>query len=299
MELTSTLHHLFLPRHSNNFRAKLLHTESVLALTMIVVIAHNLLSFLSAPSVGILGYAANINPQKVVELTNEKRAEANEATLIYSESLSEAARLKGLDMLDQDYWAHVAPDGTEPWDFFADVGYVYRFAGENLARDFASPESAVEAWMASPSHRENMLSTKYKEIGIAVVEGDLGGRDTTLVVQLFGTPSTGTPSVPVAAAHAPPSTANEEVRVEPRPVSVVNSSQVVTNTPPTLPINQFDIAKAITIGVVFIVVAVLAVDVAFISRRGINRIGGRAFAHLSFMVMILIILVVVKSGDIL
>lgn len=125
--------------------------------------------------VRILGYAANISSTEIVSLTNQKRTEAGVSSLIYNLQLEQAARQKGQDMIENDYWAHVAPDGTEPWVFFVDAGYKYRYAGENLARDFSNPQDAINAWMASPSHKDNLLSDKYKEIGIAVVEGDLGG----------------------------------------------------------------------------------------------------------------------------
>ena len=39
--------------------------------------------------------------------------------------------------------------------------------------------------MNSPSHKENILSSKYKEIGIGVIEGNLAGVDTTIIVQFL------------------------------------------------------------------------------------------------------------------
>ncbi len=40
--------------------------------------------------------------------------------------------------------------------------------------------------MASPTHRDNVLSQKYKDIGVAIKTGVLLGKETTLVVQMFG-----------------------------------------------------------------------------------------------------------------
>ena len=45
-----------------------------------------------------------------------------------------------------------------------------------------------KAWTESPSHRQNLLNSNFKEIGIAVVIGDFQGKETTIVVQLFGSP---------------------------------------------------------------------------------------------------------------
>src|SRR5690606_22355375 len=65
-----------------------------------------------------------------------------------------------------------------------------------LARDFDTSQGVINGWLNSPSHRENMLTAGYKDIGIAVLNGVLDGHETTLVVQLFGTP--------VTLAAAPP-----------------------------------------------------------------------------------------------
>src|SRR3972149_10673467 len=187
MKFIEHLAHLFVPRQSNNHKAKLLHPSSLTTLVLVLAVFQLSITFLPSFGEKVLGYAANISPDEVIRLTNEKRVANGFSPLTTNAVLSQAAQAKGADMLNKDYWAHVAPDGTQPWYFFTNFGYKYRYAGENLARDFQNPTSAVEAWMASPSHKENLLSSKYKEIGIAVVEGDLAGVDTTIIVQFFGT----------------------------------------------------------------------------------------------------------------
>ena len=47
-------------------------------------------------------------------------------------------------MLNKSYWAHVALM-ERSLGSFTNFGYKYRYAGENLARDFSSASSAVEA----------------------------------------------------------------------------------------------------------------------------------------------------------
>ena len=222
-----TVYHLFVPRHSNNHKAKLLHSSSLIALALLLVLIQSTLQMFSNLGVAVLGYAANISTNEVVSLTNQKRLQLGLSPLELSADLEAAARAKGEDMLQDDYWAHVAPDGTEPWAFFSLVHYDYRYAGENLARDFTNANDAVEAWMASPSHRDNLLSDHYKEIGIAVVEGDLNGQDTTIIVQLFGTRAVDTvPTVPVAAAETPPSV--------PEPKEVAFAQEELTIDEPSL-----------------------------------------------------------------
>src|SRR3990172_992889 len=205
MIFAARLAHYFYPGYSNNHKAKLLHSTTLFLLVAFIIVFQVFLS--SAPSVGlkVLGYSANIPPDQIITLTNKRRTEAGLSPLTYNPALTSAAKAKGDHILAYDYWAHVASDGTEPWSFFISAGYKYRYAGENLARDFSDPNSAVEAWMASPSHRDNMLSSKYKDIGVAVVEGDLAGVDTTIIVQLFGTQLQDTlPVAPVAALESTP-----------------------------------------------------------------------------------------------
>lgn len=304
------IYHYLLPAHSNNFKAKVLHNVSLFAIAALILFLHSFINLVSAPGVAILGYASNIPPEKVVELTNSKRLEQGVGALRLNPLLSEAARLKALDMLEDGYWAHIAPDGKEPWDFFRSVGYAYRYAGENLARDFSDTNSAVEAWLASPSHRENMLSAKYTEIGVAVIEGDLAGKDTTLIVQLFGTPASGTPSLPVASNDNPAN--NTEValnntaevnaasltEIKAREVTppVDRETQIAT---PVFRANQFDVMKTLVFGIVFVLLAILFIDMLVIHKKGVVRVGGRTFAHLSFMAMVAIIVLIMRAGQIL
>src|SRR3990167_5411836 len=172
MKFAHRIAHLVWPRESNNQKAKLLHSSSLTFLVLVLVLFQGFITLFPKFGPDILGYAANISPDEVIRLTNEKRAQNGLPPLVQNSTLSAAAQAKGADMINKDYWAHVSPNGTQPWKFFMDFGYRYRYAGENLARDFSNASSAVDAWMASPSHRGNMLSAKYKEIGIGVVEGD-------------------------------------------------------------------------------------------------------------------------------
>jgi len=310
MFLAYTLAHYFFPRHSNNHKAKILHNSTLFLVILSLITYQVVLQVLPLSGLKILGYAANIPPSSIVDLTNQKRAEVGLASLGFDPVLSAAAKAKGEDMLAQDYWAHVAPDGTEPWAFFTDFGYKYRFAGENLARDFSDPESVVEAWMASPSHRSNLLSPKYQEIGIAVLEGDIAGVDTTLVVQFFGTSAVDTtPQLPIARAET-------NILPPPLPTTVVPQPEVaeaqselgeiITTAPVAARINTknilispFDTTKGASLMTIGLLLVILVVDGLVVSSKKITRIGGRTFAHLAFLGMILMIVIVARAGLIL
>lgn len=300
--------HYFFPHESNNHKAKLLHAPFLVIIIVAFIFFQFVLQIMPRFGVNVLGYAANISPEEVIRLTNQKRIEAGLAPLQYSASLSQAALAKATDMINDDYWAHVAPDGTQPWKFFLDVGYRYRFAGENLARDFPDATSAVEAWMASQSHRENILSPKYEEIGVGVVEGDLNGVDTTIIVQFFGTRYTGTPAVPVAKAELENVAPTPTFSPSPAPlVGATSKPQQIAQGPATenggptgsrVLISPFKTTKGISIAVVGILLTVLVVDGIVVSRRGIVRIGARTFAHIAFLGMILAVVIILKAGQI-
>lgn len=121
--------------------------------------------------------------------TNNERRKAGLSQLKINEKLSQAAFLKAQDMFEKQYWAHTAPGGTTPWQWFGKAGYNYSFAGENLAKNFRTADAALTAWMASSEHKENILSKHYSDVGFAVVDGILDGKNATIIVALYGAPA--------------------------------------------------------------------------------------------------------------
>lgn len=187
----ATLAHLFRPQRSNNHRPRLLHPEAFAFYAVLLIWFATIVPYVFAkpgavPSV--LGYSSSITPEQVIEQTNQVRRSQGFESLVYSPELTEAAHRKGIDMLDEQYWAHVSPSGKQPWAFMTEAGYRYKVAGENLARDFSNTPDMIQAWFNSPTHKANLLSGRYREIGVAVINGKLNGYETTVVVQMFGTP---------------------------------------------------------------------------------------------------------------
>ena len=131
--------------------------------------------------------SGTFSSQEVADQVNQDRVAAGLSPLRLDETLSEAAAAKAKDMATKEYFSHTSPEGTTPWYFFEKAGYTYRYAGENLAIHFTNVESEESAWMASEKHRENILSPKYVETGIAVAEIPWNGKTTILTVELFGT----------------------------------------------------------------------------------------------------------------
>ena len=260
----------------------------------------------------VLGYAANISPEEVIRLTNVKRAESGLAPLAQNSTLSQAALAKGNDMLSKGYWAHFAPDGTSPWTFFLNFGYKYKYAGENLARDFSDASSAVNAWMNSPTHRENILNANYQDIGIGVVEGNLLGADTTIIVQFFGAQLAGNVSnVPEAKAKAPATTSVPKPAPQvvstpsPSPTPVVTPSPTPTPQQPITDsgssvafVSPFTSTKGISLLVTGLLIMILSIDLIVVKRNRIVRIGGKNIAHIAFLGMILAVILILKAGQI-
>lgn len=153
----------------------------IYSIVTLVFIANVLFGFSSAQA----AYSADT----LVAMTNSARASSGLGALSTNSKLVSAAYAKANDMLALDYFAHNSPDGKTPWDFIKGAGYNYTYAGENLAIGYTDASELFDAWMNSATHRENILSPNFREIGMAVVSGEYQGSDTLVVVQEFGAPA--------------------------------------------------------------------------------------------------------------
>ncbi len=124
----------------------------------------------------------------LLDQTNEQRADLDLPYLTPSAELTASAQLKANDMAQEGYFAHVSPSGVTPWQWFEQAGYQFSYAGENLAVNFRDSGSVTNAWMNSPTHRENIVNQNFAEIGIATSVGRYKGDRSTFVAQHFGTP---------------------------------------------------------------------------------------------------------------
>ena len=104
--------------------------------------------------------------RQVAQLTNQQRTAYGLAPLTLDASLCAGARLKAQDMHDNHYFSHTSPTYGSAFDQMQAMGITYRSAGENIAQGYSSAEAVVQAWMASPSHKANILSDSYTTIGV-------------------------------------------------------------------------------------------------------------------------------------
>lgn len=169
----------------NNFKPHLF-TEGI-ALAVIAIFV-GILSLIHSSSALVFktGMFAEVYPVIVTSLANEGRKEVNVPELTYNKALEAAATMKVNDMIAKNYFAHVGPGGKQPWNWIDEAGYYYQYAGENLAINYSDSIDVHRAWMNSPTHRANILNRNFNEIGVAVATTTINGRESTLVVEMFG-----------------------------------------------------------------------------------------------------------------
>lgn len=266
-----SIKHFFLPHPQTHKKAHLISWYGILSYVLIFILLQTFLSLVAAVKPGVLGINSNVEVRELIELTNQERQKKGLNPLEEDERLTIAAREKGLNMFEEDYWAHYSPSGKDPWGFINGAGYKFSVAGENLAKNFYTSEEVVKAWMASPTHRDNLLNSRYQDIGIAVVDGVLNGQRTVLVVQEFGTES----GAKIAASGT-----DESLR---RVASSENNLAGVSIQSPQFVVDPYLMTKVLGFSVLALIGALVVVDVYVLKKRAVYRLSAR---HLPQMAMI-------------
>jgi uncharacterized protein YkwD len=151
-----------------------------------------------APRSNLTATQATLDAKGVIADTNKERAtHGNLPALQENATLDDIATLRLDNMFAHQYFAHVSPTGESALTVASSVGYNHIALGENLAEGwFNGDQGVLDAWMASPGHRANILDTHYTEIGVAAREGMFQGRETWIAVQVFGKPASACPPPP-------------------------------------------------------------------------------------------------------
>lgn len=119
--------------------------------------------------------------KEILELINNERANNGLNPLQIDDDLQNIVRIKAQDMVDNDYFAHESPTYGSPFEMMKSNQITYRTAGENIAGN-SDNKKAVEAWMNSESHKNNILNNSYNYTGVAVVSSSKYGK---IFVQMF------------------------------------------------------------------------------------------------------------------
>lgn len=157
-----------------------------------------------APAAGAPAVAPGRTAEAMSELErhvlaklNEVRRERGLRPLRLSAPLGAAAERHSRAMGRHGFFEHESLDGSSFWRrvkrFYGARGYRSWSVGENLL--WSTPgldaDRAVELWLSSPGHRRNILTPRWREIGLGVVfvpqaPGVYGGRDVVIITTDFG-----------------------------------------------------------------------------------------------------------------
>ena len=125
-------------------------------------------------------------------LVNWARGQESRARLLRRSALQRAAELKGQGVASCGQLSHT-PCGVSVTSGVTATGYRYATFGENLFAGTwgrATPREVVSAWLQSPPHRANILSGRFRHVGVAPVRanGLLGDADAVVWTATFASP---------------------------------------------------------------------------------------------------------------
>jgi len=132
--------------------------------------------------------------QEVLTLVNQHRASGATCgsrdmpavdALRFHPALVCASRAHSEDMASRGYFDHESPEGTSPFTRMQEAGYDFRSAGENIALGSDTATGAMEQWMGSEPHCQNIMGSSFRDFGVGVAQ-DAEGK--TYWTQNFGAP---------------------------------------------------------------------------------------------------------------
>jgi len=124
--------------------------------------------------------------RELLDRVNQERSRIHLAPLRPDPKLDAAAQAHAQDMLARSYFGHTSPEGKTVLERSKQAGYRPQYVGENLAEGQDSFDQVVSGWMASPVHREHILSPVFSDLGSGIAIGDNKRGHEILWVQVFG-----------------------------------------------------------------------------------------------------------------
>lgn len=108
---------------------------------------------------------------ELVERVNIARWENGQLPPLKADALlGSLAQAHSQAMAERDFFMHCDPDtGLNPFQRMSQGGYAWNAAAENIAAGQSTAQAVMQAWMNSPGHRANILSTNVREIGVGYV----------------------------------------------------------------------------------------------------------------------------------
>jgi hypothetical protein len=159
-------------------------------------------------AVGQPDYAAMYS---VLDLANQERAKEDLPALVMDAKLISTAMLRAREAAER--FEHLRPDGSSCFTAFPQ-DYIKPW-GENLAYGQPTAAAVMAGWMASTSHRANIMGSDYRSIGVGVVV--IAGR--RYWAQSFTGQQTEALTLPQAQTQPLPPVAPMDVAATAQPVS--------------------------------------------------------------------------------
>lgn len=111
--------------------------------------------------------------EEVIRLTNVERAKNGLPALTQGGALVQSVAATRLSESSR-YFSHTRPNGSKFSSVAGEIGLTYGKIGENLAAGQTTPEQVISEWMASPTHRANILDADYTQICVSYGIGSDG-----------------------------------------------------------------------------------------------------------------------------
>ena len=126
---------------------------------------------------------------EITEKINAQRKLAGLDPLEIDLRLNRTAQEKSDDMVEQKYFSHENKTGEMIWGLIEANGYRFKYAGENLARNYDDSDSVVKAWMDSESHRKNILFKNFTDLGIGIgIRPQSNNKESLYITTVFAKP---------------------------------------------------------------------------------------------------------------
>jgi uncharacterized protein YkwD len=103
---------------------------------------------------------------------NAQRAARDLPALRMNPALTKAAQRHACDIAKRKTTSHVSANGARLQGRLRSAGYRFALANENTGRGFVSAKRALQWWMDSPHHAENILMRGTQDIGVGIAFSD-------------------------------------------------------------------------------------------------------------------------------
>lgn len=123
--------------------------------------------------------------KEALKLTNAERKKAGLPEVKINQKLCDAAYIRAGELMNNYDNGHTRTNGTRWTTALAEQGYIHQIAAENYLRipnSGVDPKRAMELWMSSDIHKENILREGVEDVGFGFVQDGI----YCYWIQLFG-----------------------------------------------------------------------------------------------------------------